>query len=72
MFDLQHSRKDAMTPPAPDLKPDEEVERLLERIAEQQSVETAYAMEEASDEEMFTATAAVYRAASRVRAAFKP
>ena len=43
------------------------VEELLTRIAEQQSVETAYAMEEATEEEMFTATAAVYRAAARVR-----
>lgn len=44
-----------------------ELRRLLERIAEQQRIETAYAMEEASDEEMFTATAAVYAAADRLR-----
>ena len=45
-----------------------EVRRLLDRVAEQQSVETAYAMEEASTEEMFTATAATYAAAARLRA----
>ena len=45
---------------------DADLRTLLARIAEQQSVETAYAMEEASEEEMFTATAAVYRAAAKV------
>jgi hypothetical protein len=44
-------------------------DELLARIAEQQSVETAFAMEEATDEEMFAATAAVYAAATRFRRA---